>query len=78
MDNGDRTNVHQRREAGRLLECAAKFGCGPKERRPISMDEFDTILRMAVKSSRVKRAKRTRRGKGASSSSYYEDTDNFR
>jgi hypothetical protein len=57
MTKGDRSNVRQRREAARVLEFLAHAGHQKKPRRPVSLEEYDSLLRGAAKTSRAKRRK---------------------
>jgi hypothetical protein len=52
--DGGRENVRQKREAARLVESVAKSLGDPKVRRQVSLDEYNTILRMAGKAARAK------------------------
>src|SRR5215831_17695677 len=56
-----RSNVRQAREASRILEFLAHAGHAKKLRRPVSSEEYDAILRSAVKDRRAKHRKRKQR-----------------
>ena len=58
MSKSDRSNVTQAREAARILEFLALTEHAKKLRRPVSLEEYDAILRSATKDRRAKRRKR--------------------
>jgi hypothetical protein len=51
----DRSNVRQRREAARMLEFLARAGHVKQPRRPVSLEEYESLLRQADKQQRAKR-----------------------
>jgi hypothetical protein len=57
---GDRSNVRQRRGAARILEFLAEPGCPQKKRKPVSFEEYESLVRLGVKDGRAKRRKRRR------------------
>ena len=68
MANGDRLTLRQAREAGRLIEFVAQAEREQKKnRKPVSLDEYDAILRVAVKSEKAKRRTSGSRARGGSS-----------
>jgi hypothetical protein len=58
VTKSDRSNVTQAREAARILEFLAHAGNAKQLRRPVSLEEYDAILRSATKDRRAKRRKR--------------------
>jgi len=53
-------NVRQRREAARMLEFLAQAGHPKKLRKPVSLEEYESLLRLAAKEERAKDRKGVR------------------
>lgn len=47
-------NARQRREAARMVEFLAQGGHQKKRRKPVSLEEYDSLLRLAAKDERAK------------------------
>jgi hypothetical protein len=47
-------NVRQRREAARMVELLAEAGRPKKLRKPASLEEYESLLRLAGKEERAK------------------------
>jgi hypothetical protein len=50
----DRSNARQRREAARALEFLAQAGHQKQPRKPVSLEEYESLLRLAGKEQRAK------------------------
>ena len=61
MTKSDRSNVRQAREAAGILEFLAYAGQAKKLRGPVSIEEYDAILRAGIKDRRAKRRKRNQK-----------------
>jgi hypothetical protein len=67
MADGDRLTLRQAREQGRIREFAEQAERDRKDATPISADEFDTVLRSAVKFGKSARRTSDSRARGGSS-----------
>jgi hypothetical protein len=53
----ERSNARQRREAARALEFMARSPSAKQPRKPVSLEEYESLLRLAGKEERARNRK---------------------